>query len=251
MIHFLLALAGIGVGAVGSMLGIGGGLFMVPLLLLTGLVSTSQQAVGTSIAAVTVNGLSSTIAYLRRRVTNWRVGLALIPGAVAGGWLGPWLCERISSGWLALGFGIFLLYPAGVLILGKQPKELFRGQGRTGIGVVAGLGVGLAAGTAGGLFGIGGGVIMVPALTLLGLDILPAVATSLFVMIPSAAMATVQHTLGGRTHWDLALPLIAGVIVGSQLGPLLSTRLPARWLRRLFALVLLYTSANMILRGLS
>jgi len=248
--YFLLVLAGVGVGAVGSMLGIGGGLFMVPLLLLTGLVPTSQAAVGTSIAAVTANGLSSTIAYFRNRATDWRVGLSVIPGAVVGGWLGAWLSGHIESGGLALAFGIFLLYPAAVLILGKQPKDLFRGRGRSGIGLVAGLGVGLLAGTAGGLFGIGGGVIMVPALTLLGLDIIPAVATSLFVMIPSSAVATSQHALAGRTHWDLAFALIAGVIAGAQLGPLLSARLPARWLRRLFALVLVYTSVNMILRGL-
>jgi uncharacterized membrane protein YfcA len=250
MIYFLLVLAGVGVGAIGSMLGIGGGLFMVPLLLLTGLVPTSQVAVGTSIAAVTANGLSSTIAYFRKRATDWRVGLSVIPGAVAGGWLGAWLSGRIAPEGLALAFGIFLLYPATVLILGKQPKDLFRGRGRTGIGLAAGLGVGLLAGTAGGLFGIGGGVIMVPALTLLGLDIVPAVATSLFVMIPSSAAATTQHALAGRTQWDLALALIAGVAVGAQLGPLLSARLPARWLRRLFALVLVYTSVNMILRGL-
>lgn len=250
MTHALLALAGIAVGAVGSMLGIGGGIFMVPLLLLAGLVSTSQEAVGTSIAAVTANGLSSTVAYLRRQKTNWRVGLAVIPGAMAGGWLGPWVAGQIASGTLALVFGVFLLYPAGILIFGKQPKDLFHGRGRTGIGLVAGLGIGLVAGTAGGLFGIGGGVIMVPALTLLGLDIVPAVATSLFVMIPSAGTATLRHTLIGHTHWDLALPLIAGVLVGSQIGPFIATRLPAHWLRRLFALVLTYTAVEMILTGL-
>lgn len=249
MTYFLLALAGVGVGAVGSMLGIGGGLFMVPLLFLTGLVATSPEAAGTSSAAVMATGVASTLAYLRRRATNWRVGLTLIPGAVAGGWLGPWLCGLIGSGWLALAFGIFLLYPAAILLFGKQPKDLFRGQGRTGIGIVAGLGVGLVAGTASGLFGIGGGVIMVPALTFLGLDIVPAVATSLFVMIPTSAVATARHALAGRTHWDLALPLIAGIVLGSQIGPILSARVSASWLKRLLALALVYTSVSMILRG--
>lgn len=249
MTYFLLAVAGIAVGAMGSMLGIGGGIFMVPLLLLARLVSTSQEAVGTSIAAVAITGMSSTLAYRRSGATNWRVGLALIPGAVGGGWLGPWISGRIASGTLALVFGVFLLYPAGVLLLGKQPKELFRGRGRMGIGILAGGAIGLVAGTASGLFGIGGGVIMVPALTLLGLDIVPAVATSLFVMIPTAAVATLRHTLAGNTHWDLALPLMAGALVGSQLGPLVATRLPAVWLRRLFAVVLTYSAVEMILRG--
>ena len=251
MVHAVLVVAGVGIGAVGSMLGIGGGIFMVPLLLLGGFVAASPEAVGTSSAAVMATGLASTAAYLRKRVTNWKVGLTLIPGALAGGWIGPWLCGVIGGKWLELAFGVFLLYPASILLLGKQPKELFRGKGRTAIGAVAGAGVGLLAGTASGLFGIGGGVVMVPALTLLGLDILPAVATSLFVMIPTSAMSTARHAVAGRVHWDLALLLMAGIVVGTQVGPLLSTRLPARWLRRLFALVLAYTAVAMIQRGIS
>ncbi|MCX7750961.1 MAG: sulfite exporter TauE/SafE family protein [Candidatus Bipolaricaulota bacterium] len=251
MIHVLLGLAGVGVGAVGSMLGIGGGIFMVPLLLLTGLVATAQGAAGTSIVAVAANGLSSTVAYGRKGVTHWKVGLAVIPGAVGGGWLGPWIGERIASGTLALAFGIFLLYPAGILLLGKQPRDLFRGRGREGLGIVAPVGIGLLAGTAGGLFGIGGGVIMVPALTLLGLDMVPAVATSLLVMIPSAGMAAARHALAGNTRWELALPLALGVVVGSQVGPRIAQRIPAPWLRRLFALVLLYTAFQMIRTGVA
>ncbi len=251
MLYFLLSLGGIAIGAVASLLGIGGGIFITPLLLLSGLVATAQEAAGTSIVAVMANGLASTIAYGRRGVTNWKVGLALVPGAVAGGWLGPWIGREIASSTLALAFGIFLLYPATVLLRGKQPKDLFRGGGKSGVGVLAGLGIGLVAGTAGGLFGIGGGVIMVPALTFLGLDIVTAAATSLFVMVPSGAVSTLRHALAGNTHWDLAFALIAGVLVGSQIGPVLSSRLPAPWIRRLFALVLVYVSVNMILRGLS
>ncbi len=251
MLSLLLVGAGIGVGAVGSMLGIGGGIFMVPLLLLAGFVATSPEAVGTSSAAVMATGLASTAAYLRKKVTNWKAGLALAPGAVAGAWIGPWLCGIIGAGWLELAFGIFLLYPTAILLLGKQPKELFRGKGRVAIGPVAGAAVGLVAGTASGLFGIGGGVVMVPALTLLGLDILPAVAMSLLVMIPTSAMSAARHALAGRVHWELALPLMAGIVVGAQVGPLLSARLPARWLRRLFALVLAYTAVTMIQRGIT
>ncbi len=251
MLHFLLVLAGVGIGAVSSMLGIGGGIFIVPFLLLTGLVAAAPAASGTSMAAVLANGLSSTWAYLRRGATPWKVGLSVAPGAMAGGWLGAYLAGVIHPAWLASAFGVFLLYPTAVLLLGKQPKDLFSGRGKKGVGLWAAVVVGLAAGTAGGLFGLGGGVIMVPALTLLGLDILPAIATSLFVMVPSSAVALVQHALAGRTHWDLALPLMAGVLLGAQIGPVLSARLPAVWLRRLFALILLYTAANMIRRGLT
>ncbi|HIQ00368.1 TPA: sulfite exporter TauE/SafE family protein, partial [Candidatus Bipolaricaulota bacterium] len=102
-----------------------------------------------------------------------------------------------------------------------------------------------------GLLGLGGGTVMVPALMLaLGLDIREAVATSLFVMVPSAALATSQHALVGNTHWELAIPLIIGIVAGAQLGPALAGRLPKNRLRQLFALVLLYAAVNMVLKGL-
>jgi len=249
--YFWLLLAGLAIGTVASMIGVGGGVFLVPLLALSGLVATTQEAVGTSIAGVIFTSLSSSLAYWRRKVIRVRLGLAIIPGALGGAWLGALLSRRISSGWLAVAFGLFLLYPAGVMIMGKQPKELFsRGRGK-GAPPAIGTLVGLAAGLASGLLGLGGGTVMVPALMLaLGLDIREAVATSLFVMVPSAALATSQHALVGNTHWELAIPLIIGIVAGAQLGPALAGRLPKNRLRQLFALVLLYAAVNMVLKGL-
>ncbi len=249
--HLLLGLAGLGIGTLASMLGIGGGTFMVPLLLLSGLAPTTQVAVGTSIAGVTFTSLSSSIAYLRRHEVRVRLGLVVMPGALAGAWLGAHLSQRISSPGLAVGFGLFLLYPAGVMLLGRQPKELFSAGGHRRAHLALGTLVGVMAGVVRGLLGLGGGTVMVPALMLtLGLDIRAAVATSLFIMVPSAALATSRHALAGNTHWSLALPLIAGLLVGAQLGPRLGGKLPRRRLRQLFALVLLYAAANMILKGL-
>lgn len=250
MLYFLLALAGLGIGVLGSLLGIGGGIFVVPLLLLSGLVATPQEAAGTSIVGVLATGISASVAYLLRGKTPWRVSLSLMPGALAGSFLGAHFAGRVASAALTLAFGLFLLYPAGVLLLGREPKELVRARGGRARPVWAWALVGLAAGAAGSLFGIGGGVIMVPALVWLGLPMLEAVAGSLLVMVPTAALTTALHALAGRTHWDLALPLAGGILVGAQLGPLLAVRLPQRTLRRLFALVLLYSAANMIRKGL-
>ncbi len=248
---FWLLVAGLGIGTMASMIGVGGGVFMVPLLALTGLVATTQEAVGTSIAGVIFTSLSSSVAYWRRGTIRVGLGLAVMPGALIGAWLGAYLSHHISSGWLAVAFGLFLLYPAGVMILGKQPKELFPAKSEGGGHSVVGTWVGLIAGLTSGLLGLGGGTVMVPALMLtLGLDIREAVATSLFVMVPSAALATSQHALAGNTHWELAIPLILGIVVGAQLGPALGGRLPKKRLRQLFSLVLLYAAINMVLKGL-
>ncbi|MFN3347187.1 MAG: sulfite exporter TauE/SafE family protein, partial [Candidatus Bipolaricaulaceae bacterium] len=250
MLFLVLALAGLGIGVLGSLLGIGGGIFVVPLLLLTGWVGTSQEAVGTSVVAVLATGTSASLVYLRRRITPWQVSVGLMPGALGGSYLGAFLAGKVASGALAFAFGVFLLYPATVLLLGKEPKELVRAQNARAFPWWVLVCVGFIAGLAGSLFGIGGGTIIVPILIWLGLPMIEAAAGSLLVMVPTAALSTALHALAGRTHWDLAFPLVAGVLVGGQLGPLLALRLPQRVLRRLFALVLLYSAANMIRRGL-
>ena len=110
--------------------------------------------------------------------------------------------------------------------------------------------VGVIAGAASGMFGIGGGTVMVPALAVfLGLDIVTAVATSLFVMIPSAMIGAYQHWVQGDLRPELAIPLILGLIIGAQLGPRLGSRIPKKRLRQLFGIVLVYAIVNMILKA--
>jgi hypothetical protein len=255
-IFLWLFVAAIFIGIVASMVGIGGGGFMVPLLALTQLVARTQEAVGTSLVPVVFNALSSTLAYRRQRVIDIRFGLSLMPAALLGGWLGAYLTNFISSSGLALAFGLFLIYTAMIMLTGREPKELgprLRAQRRRDgrPNWLAGSLIGLGAGLAAGFFGIGGGVVMVPAMSLLlGIDIVSAVATSLFVMGPPALIAAIQHSLQGNLHWEYAIPLLLGVIIGAQLGPLATAKLPKQRLRQFFGLVVLYVAGQMIWKGL-
>lgn len=244
----------IGIGGLSSLLGVGGGVFMVPLLTLAGYVPTIQQAAGTSIAGVVFTSISGAMAYALRHAIDFRIGLTLMPTTIIGAWCGARLTDVINAHWLSIGFGVFLLYPVAMMIQGKQPKEI--GLSLHGeiqgikLYVVGGL-IGLVAGTASGMFGIGGGTVMVPALAVfLGLDIVTAAATSLFVMVPSAMMGTYQHWVQGNVHPELALPLILGLIIGAQIGPRIGPHIPKRRLRQLFGVVLLYAAINMIVKGL-
>ena len=248
--------AAIGIGLIASMIGIGGGLFMVPLLSLGGFVGTTQEAVGTSLAAVIFTSLSSSLAYHRQRVLDLRLGLLLLPTALLGAWSGAYLTTFISSAKLSLAFGMLMLYPATVMLRGQGPKELAQelrggdGQERN-YSAIQVLLIGLGAGLASGFFGIGGGIVMVPAMVLLlRLEMVQAVATSLLVMGPGALIGAAEHLWQGHLHPELALPLILGIVIGAQLGPRLSPHLPQARLRQLFSLVLLYSAANMILRGI-
>lgn len=249
----LLFFAAIGIGSLASLLGVGGGIFMVPLLLLGGFVSITQEAVGTSIAGVVFASLSSSIAYGMKRLINVRIGLLLMPSTILGAWCGARLTSVINPRGLSIAFGTFLLYPVAIMIQGKPPREIglsLHGETK-GLRLVATAALlGLAAGIASGLFGVGGGTVMVPALAVfLGLDIVAAIATSLFVMAPSAMIATYQHWAQGHLHPELALPLILGIAIGAQIGPRVGTRIPKKRLRQLFGIVLLYAAINMIIKG--
>lgn len=237
------------------MVGVGGGIFMVPLLVFLNLVNTTQAAVGTSLAAIVFNSLSSTIAYSRQGKIDYKFALALLPMALVGAWLGAFATEFVSSEALSIAFGVLLLYVGGLMLAGKEPKELGlllkRGLDPHGkpsplLGTV----VGLIAGVAAGFFGIGGGIVMVPAMNIfLGAEIVSAVATSLFVMGPSALIAAVTHFFQGNLHIDLAIPLALGIIIGAQLGAWSTTRVSKIFLRRLFGVVLLYSAVQMIWKG--
>jgi len=141
-----------------------------------------------------------------------------------------------------------------MMLLGKTTSDVRKsaaGRASGGRALAIGAAIGLVAGLGSGLLGIGSGTIMVPSLALfLGLDIVSAIATSLFVMVPSSAFAAVTHFSQGHVHVELALPLIVGTVIGAQLGPFLGERIPRRRLRQLFGVLLLYAAANMVFKAL-
>jgi len=250
----LLFFTAIGIGVFASLLGIGGGVFMVPLLLLGGFVTTQPDAAGTSIAAVLFTGISASIAYFRRKAIDFRIGFLFMPSAIGGVFLGRIIVSIVDARWLTLAFGIFLFYPATLMLLGRTSKDVSsnlknRTSGWAYYALVVVLG--FVAGTATKLFGIGGGTVFVPSLVLfLGLDIVTAIAVSLFVMIPTAAISAATSWIDGMLHLELAIPLIFGIVIGAQIGPCLGAKIPKKRLRQLFGLVLIYAAVNMILKAI-
>lgn len=246
---------GIAIGFLASLLGLGGGVFMTPLLLLGGFVSTQPDAAGTSVAAVVFTGISASIAYFRRKVIDVRIGLSFMPTAIAGVFLGKAIIASVNPSWLTVAFGVFLLYPVSMMLLGRTPKDAkarLKGWSSGPRYYLLIAVIGLVAGVVTKLFGIGGGTVFVPSLVvLLGIDIVTAAATSLFVMIPIALISAITSWQAGTLHWALALPLILGIIIGAQIGPRVGKSIPKKRLRQVFGIVLLYAAANMIYRGIT
>ncbi len=257
---FLFA-SGLGIGALGTLIGAGGGWMIVPLLLL-GFHFTPQQAVGTSLAVVFLNALSGSIAYMAQRRVLYAMGtafaLATIPGAILGALLGTWLVQHLDANWFAVLFGGFLLFLAlllhrgGDLLLfrgrvGKATPEALRSL--TSPIMRLGMLISLLVGVLSSLFGVGGGIIHVPFLiVVLGIPVHTATATSQFVLTITSLTGALAMLNRGQVHLPAAASMGLGVLIGAQGGALLSSRMRSEPIRRLLAAALALFAIRMILR---
>ena len=248
---------GLALGAVGGVLsglfGIGGGAVLVPLLVLVAHLP-QHTAHATSLAAIVLTALSATLAFWSQDAVAFGPGLVVAAGAITGAWLGAGLMHRLSAVNLRRAFAVLLVLTAVQLLSGlgtPQPGD----AALLGSGAVAVVGfalLGLAAGVLSALMGVGGGVIMVPALVLLaGLSQHTAEGTSLLVIVPTSVMGAVRHARRGYTDWRLGLLLGVGGILGAQAGAQVALRLDAARLAQLFGVFLLLTAAQLLTSGRS
>ncbi|MGW9630266.1 sulfite exporter TauE/SafE family protein [Agromyces sp. NPDC055520] len=200
------------VGAIGGLLsgafGVGGGIVMVPLLV-TFAGMDQRRASATSLAAIVPTAIVGSIAYFASGEVAVIPALFVAAGGIIGSWIGARLLRRLPLGWLRWMF-IALIVAVAVRMLLDVPERAAAGlelDAPTIVGMVA---LGFVVGVASGLFGIGGGLVMVPAFIILfGMSDLVAKGTSLAVMIPTAISGTVTNARGGVV--DLRAGLIAGV----------------------------------------
>lgn len=248
----LLFAAAVAIGVVSALLGVGGGGFVVPLLVLGGFVDEMRLAVGTSIAAVAFTSLAASAGYLRDGQVDLRVGVTLMPMTVVGAYLGAAASDVLPDETLSLLFGVFLVYPGYKMVVDREAggvDAVLEMEARLRLAAVFLFGG--VVGFSSGLFGIGGGSIMVPALTLvLGMTITRAVATSLFAMFPGAVAASLKQWGQGNLVPEYALPLMAGIALGAYAGPTAARRLPQTAVRRTFGGLLLLLALRMMARGL-
>lgn len=252
------------VGIVAAMVGVGGGVFIVPFLTLVSDFSP-QHAVGTSLAMIVFTSLSSTIRYSRQRRIDFKVGLILTITTIPGAFLGAYLTTLFTARLLGLTFGIFLIF---VALRMSFPSDLHKhnlkktqrswhrkivdSEGNVfeyDTNISLGLPLSFLGGLSSGLLGIGGGALIVPILHLIiGLPIHVTVATSMFIMIFTSVSGVTTHFSLGNVHLDYAILLCVGVIFGAQLGAHFSKKVSGKNLRRLFAVVLFLVSLRMILK---
>jgi uncharacterized protein len=244
----VLAVIGIVGGALSGLFGIGGGIVMVPLLVtLAGL--NQRQAAATSLVAIIPAAIVGSITYLVNDQIDIVAGAIISVGAVAGALIGSRLLRRLSLAWLSWMFiALLLVVAVRLLIVVPERGEALELSVGVAVGYVA---LGLVMGIASGLFGIGGGVIAVPALVaIFGISDLIAKGTSLLVMIPTSIVGTISHVRARAV--DVRAGLVVGVTatVASVPGALLSLALPPRLSSILFAILLLVVAVQLIIRAI-
>lgn len=260
-------------GLLGSLLGLGGGIIVVPALtLLLGV--DIRFAIGASIVSVIATSSGAAAAYVRERMTNVRVAMFLEMATTAGAMTGAYLAGVVSVRWLYLLFGLITGYSAIAMFRKRTeaapnevaPSALADRLGLHGsyfdealgrevpyrvTGARPGLGLMYVAGTVSGLLGIGSGALKVPAMDLaMRLPIKVSTATSNFMIGVTAAASAGIYFSRGEIDPFIAAPVAAGVLLGATAGSRLLGRLHGSVVRSLFVVVLLWVSAEMILEGL-
>ncbi|MFC5302250.1 sulfite exporter TauE/SafE family protein [Azospira restricta] len=252
---------GVVAGFFAGLLGVGGGVIMVPALAMTlgaaGLPDgyLLQVALGTSMATILFTSLSSLRAHHRHGAVLWPVVRDFVPGILLGTGLGTLLARHLPTQALALFFAAFMVLVALQMALGLRTQPQRALPGRLGVGAAA---AGIGAVSA--LAAIGGGAMTVPFLSWCNVPVRQAVGTSAAVGFPIALGGTVGYVVNGLAVGTLPagslgfvyLPALLWVALASALtaplGARLAHRLPGAVLRRIFAALLLVLAAKMLWR---
>jgi uncharacterized membrane protein YfcA len=253
----------------GSMLGLGGGVFLVPILTLFFGVDP-KLAVGASAVVVATNSVVGSSVHLRSHFTNLRLAtlflLSTAAGAIVGARLGVDADPRVLLGV----FGAVLLYAAVSMIVKPEAKSwevppdapdpylLGAMYPDPAIGreisyvperVPAGVGIGAGAGVISGLLGVGGGVVMVPVMNLLmRVPMKASVGTSAYMVGMTSVATAFTYYSRGKIDPTIVVPALIGVFAGGQLGSRLTRKLRAQRLSLLFALILFYLSVSLLVQ---
>lgn len=238
-----IALVGLAAGLLSGMFGVGGGILIVPGLVLVAKMD-QRTAHGTSLAAVLPIAVSSFLTYFSNDLIDWPVVIWLAVGAVAGTVLGTKLLNILPLKTLALSFAGLLVATAARLFF--QGTGQGRGTVDAGIAVALVL-IGLATGILAGLLGVGGGVVMVPALMLaLSLPGVIAKGTSVAVIIPTSIMGTIRNRKRANADLRAAGIVGAGGIMSAVAGGWVSVRMDDTLSNVLFACLLLLVAARLV-----
>jgi uncharacterized membrane protein YfcA len=265
-----LLLGSLVAGTAGVMVGMGGGIILVPMLILLFHVN-AHYAVGASLVSVIATSSGGTATYLRQGYTNLRIGMFLVVAASAGGVLGALISGRLAPATITVVFGVVLLFCGALSWWRREESELgapsdplarrlhLEGSYPVIEGwhpyhvyhVTTGFMLMLLAGGLSGLLGIGAGAVNVLSMDqIMRLPYKVSSTTSNFMIGITAAASAGVYFSKGFIDPGLTMPVMLGVFVGAMLGAKFLSVVKARFLRVFFSLLVFFMAAEMIYSGL-
>jgi hypothetical protein len=266
----------IAAGLLGALLGLGGGIIVVPALtLLLGV--DIRYAIGASLISVIATSCAAGSSYVKDRWSNIRLGMFLEPGTTIGAMVGAFIAGLLNPQWLHLIFAALLVFVTASMLRqrdqggradapndpladalrlhGSVPSAQGGGEGESSYRVhhaLPGLLGGGGAGLVSGLLGVGGGLLKVPLMTLaMGVPLKAATATSNFMIGVTGAASAGVYFSRGDIDPVIAGPVAVGVLIGATIGARLISRAPRKALRAAFSAVLLFTAFQMFRKGMA
>lgn len=254
----LLAMGAAG-GFAAGLLGIGGGMVLVPFIIM--IFSARHfppelivhMAIATSLATILFTSMSSLRAHHLRGAILWPIVRLLSPGILLGSWIGPWIGAQMNASALALLFGMFVAFSATQMLLGKKTAGSRNLPGRFGM-----FSTGAAIGVLAGLVGAGGGFVSVPFMSWCNVKIHNAIATSAALGFPIAFAGTLSNIYFGfnvpglpaHTLGYIYLPALFVLALSSMamapLGARAAHAMPVHTLKKIFAAILYCLAAYML-----
>ncbi|MDP1681471.1 MAG: sulfite exporter TauE/SafE family protein [Burkholderiales bacterium] len=251
---------GLAAGFVAGLLGVGGGLIIVPVLafIFTAHYFPEQYvmhlALGTSLASIIFTSISSLRAHHAHGAVNWKVWREITPGVVIGTLLGSVLAAYLSALFLKVFFVVFVFYVGTQMLLDIKPKPSRELPGLPGM-----FATGNVIGAVSSLVGIGGGTLSVPFMTWCNIKLHQAIGTSAAIGLPIAVAGAVGYVANGLAVNNLPahslgfiyLPALGAIVAASiltaPLGAKLAHRLPVKKLKKIFALLLYTLGVRMLI----
>jgi uncharacterized membrane protein YfcA len=228
-----------------SMLGLGGAMLYIPVFHWSGF-DFKSVAIPTGLLLNGITALSAAVYYMRAKMVDIRGSMPLIITSFVGAPVGAYFTRFFPTRTLILLFALAMVFAGGRMLVtsGRADKEemvpytwrlLLMGIGGFFIGFIAGL------------LGVGGGFLFVPMMLIIGYKTKQAAATSSFVVIFSSFSGFAGHIAEGHFHWPLMVATAIAVTIGSQIGAkVMKERMKARWIKQMFAVVLLGVAIKLL-----